>query len=263
MSEEPIDRRERRRVLMELEAEIDGLPVHEVAISQLAKMKVLVQPMALDEKSDIKPLFFIPYQSYPELDDDAVERNYPDLGGEQASQKWGIRTEPVDAARRLELYLSDYTRTWKYIEYVSDPLWTGKCIGDYSVYKDLYQYPQPEFGVSRMTNIDGKEYPHSKVVSYNNLNGNDHELLRGELLIILRLMLGQLRKRRLLEHMMAPVLLFSLMGPQHARAIEAYYDGKNLILRTTKLYDFRTKNVQGLKDFAEWYRGNPIGDTTR
>ncbi|PYH91583.1 hypothetical protein BO71DRAFT_486103 [Aspergillus ellipticus CBS 707.79] len=217
MPEEPADRRERRRVLMELEAKIDGLPVHEVAISQLAEMKILVQPMALNEKSDIKPLFFAPYRSYPELEDDVVERKFPDLG--------------------------DYTRTWKYIEYISDPLWTGKAIGDYSVYKDLYQYPQPEFGVSRMTSIDGKEYPHSKIVSYNNLNGNDNELLRGELLIILRLMLEQLRKRRLLDHMVAPVLLFSLMGPQHARAIEAYYDGKDLILRATKLYDFRTKNV--------------------
>lgn len=135
-------------------------------------------------------------------------------------------------------------------------------ISNYSVYKDLYQFPQPEFGISRMASIGGSQYPHSKTMSYNNLNGNNNELLRGELLIILRLMLGQLRKRRLLGHMMAPVLLFSLMGPQHARAIEAYHDGQHLILRTTKLYDFRTMNLQGVKDFAEWWRGNPIGDTT-
>lgn len=58
-----------------------------------------------------------------------------------------------------------------------------------------------------MTDIPGKAFPHTKAYMYNNLDTNDEEILRGELLTILRLMLGQLRKARLLQHMKAPVIL--------------------------------------------------------
>ncbi|KAB8220908.1 hypothetical protein BDV33DRAFT_171119 [Aspergillus novoparasiticus] len=103
----------------------------------------------------------------------------------------------------------------------------------------------------------------SEISTYNNVKATDQTILRGELLLILRLMFTQLRKRRFLKHMVAPVLIFSIVGPQHARIIEAIFDGSNLVLRTTKIFDLRYKNVQGLKDFAEYYLGPPIGDTVK
>lgn len=89
------------------------------------------------------------------------------------------------------------------------PLTTWDSVGEYTPYKDLYQHEQPEFGTFRMTDIPGKGFPHTKAYMYNNLDTNDEEILRGELLTILRLMLGQLRKARLLQHMKAPVILYS------------------------------------------------------
>lgn len=81
-------------------------------------------------------------------------------------------------------------------------------VDDYTPYKDLYQYKDPEFGAYDMTDISGGEFPHTKALIYNNLEGNDQQILRGELLIILRLMIGQLKKRRFIKHMIAPVILF-------------------------------------------------------
>lgn len=55
--------------------------------------------------------------------------------------------------------------------------------------------------------IPERESPHMKAVIYSGLEGEDSIVCRGELLIILRLMLGQLRKVRLLHHKVAPVSL--------------------------------------------------------
>ncbi|KAJ5483433.1 hypothetical protein N7530_002679 [Penicillium desertorum] len=66
---------------------------------------------------------------------------------------------------------------------------------------------------------------------YNGMDPTDEIILRGELLTILRVMLGQLRKVRLLHHKRAPVFLVSFAG-KRARAFEAYSDGQALVLRT-------------------------------
>lgn len=79
-------------------------------------------------------------------------------------------------------------------------------VGDYTPYKSVYGYEKPEFGTFHLTDIRGGEFPHSKAVIYNGLEGKNQHLLRGELLILLRIMLGQMRKRRFLHHMVAPVL---------------------------------------------------------
>lgn len=52
------------------------------------------------------------------------------------------------------------------------------------------------------------------------------------------------------------------MGPQHARVIEAYFTGKSLVVRPTKLYDLRKKDAAVFKTLAQWYLGKPIGTTT-
>lgn len=60
----------------------------------------------------------------------------------------------------------------------------------------------------RIIDIPDKKSPHIKAVIYHGLEGEDSTLCRGELLIILRLMLSQLRKVRLLHHKVAPVSLW-------------------------------------------------------
>ncbi|CAI7617210.1 unnamed protein product [Penicillium viridicatum] len=58
-----------------------------------------------------------------------------------------------------------------------------------------------------MTDVRGKAYPHTKAFMYNDMEATDGTILRGELLTIFRLMLGQLRKARLLQHRKAPSLI--------------------------------------------------------
>ncbi|RAK71281.1 uncharacterized protein BO72DRAFT_481852 [Aspergillus fijiensis CBS 313.89] len=63
-----------------------------------------------------------------------------------------------------------------------------------------------------------------KAFTYHNMNGTDNKILRGEVMVVLRLMIAQLRRVRYIEQLTAPVLLFSFMGPQHARLVEAYFN---------------------------------------
>lgn len=85
-------------------------------------------------------------------------------------------------------------------------------VGDYKVYKSVYQLPTgdpsvpKEFGVFRMTDVASKKLPHTKAVAYHDhIPSSEKRLLRGELLISLRMMLGQLKKKRYIQHMVAPV----------------------------------------------------------
>lgn len=80
---------------------------------------------------------------------------------------------------------------------------------DYTPYKDLYQYDKPAFGAFRMVDIAGREFPHFKAVIYNDLEADNETCFRGELLISLRIMLGQLTKIRLVHHNIVPVMLYS------------------------------------------------------
>lgn len=79
--------------------------------------------------------------------------------------------------------------------------------GDYTPFGSLYQYDAPAFGAFETVDVAGGQYPHFKAVIYNDLEADNETCFRGELLIILRLMLGQLRKIRLLHHNIAPVIL--------------------------------------------------------
>lgn len=49
------------------------------------------------------------------------------------------------------------------------------------------------------------------------------------------------------------------MGPQHGRILQAYFNGANLIIKYSRLYDFRQKNVEALKLFARWALCEPQG----
>ncbi|KAE8351065.1 hypothetical protein BDV28DRAFT_159064 [Aspergillus coremiiformis] len=187
---------------LNLEAEIDGLRVHELNASQLKELKIELQSMTLFGTSDRKPSF-VP--------------------------------APVDCARQVK-------NSWSFSTFHSgfvvleDMLWSAKDVGFYVPYKSA--------------------------VIYNNLDWNDQHILRGELLIILRLMSGQLQKRRFLHHMKAPLLIISFMG-KFGRVIEAYFDGQSLILGCTKLYSFRSQTSTAFRDSAEWYLSNPVGNTVQ
>ncbi|CAG7946130.1 unnamed protein product [Penicillium nalgiovense] len=135
---------------------------------------------------------------------------------------------------------------------------------DYTPYKDLYQYDKPAFGAFRMVDIAGREFPHFKAVIYNDLEADNETCFRGELLISLRIMLGQLTKIRLVHHNIVPVLLISLMG-KHARLLESYFDSssKSFVMRSSDLYEFsdQASISKAFKTLAEYFLGDPTGKT--
>ncbi|KAJ5704934.1 hypothetical protein N7536_000623 [Penicillium majusculum] len=221
-----------RRVLLQLERTIDEHQNHTLDKSQLKALKIDFQRMTLDRKdSDHNPSFFAPYSSLPKPDDSIVSQVRSSLEREDT-----CFTRPADRAHQV-------AGRWSY--YIP---YEVKC------------NPGEVSCVGEMTDIPGKVFPHTKAYMYNNLDTNDEEILSGELLTILRLMLGQLRKARLLQHRKAPVFLVSFMG-KRARAFESYYNGQSLVLRTTKLYNFPEETSIGFKTLAEWYLSSPTGDT--
>lgn len=53
------------------------------------------------------------------------------------------------------------------------------------------------------------------------------------------------------------------MGRQHARILQAHFDGTDLIVLKSKLFDFRTKDDEALALFAQWAYSEPVGNTRR
>ncbi|KAJ5608195.1 hypothetical protein N7537_004814 [Penicillium hordei] len=222
--------------------------MHTLDKSQLKGLKTDFQRMTIDRKDpDRKPSFFASYSSLPEPDYSIISQVRSSLEREDT-----CFTRPANRARQV-------AGCWSYyIPYEAncnpgEVLWPSK-----EPYKDMYQNEQPEFGTFKMTDIPGKGFPRAKAEIYTNLNTNYGEILCGELLTILRLMLGQLSKARLLQHMKAPIIL-SFMG-KRARTFESYFDGQALVLRTTKLYNFPEETSIVFNILTECYLSSPAGN---
>lgn len=64
------------------------------------------------------------------------------------------------------------------------------------------EYEHPEFGVNTAIRVRDS-YPHVKAMIYNDLEGKDGQLLRGEIILALRIIQAQARWRRTVEHITA------------------------------------------------------------
>ncbi|CAK44981.1 hypothetical protein An06g00740 [Aspergillus niger] len=134
-------------------------------------------------------------------------------------------------------------------------------VGDYD-FGNLYRTFEPEFGTLSIFHVAKAARPHIKCIMHNDLDADDSHLLYGEVLTVVRIILGQLKQKAFVNDMVAPVLLFSL-NRRRPRVIEAYYDGEKLVMRHTKPYDFTTLDKAEFKTFAQWFLGDPIGDTSK
>ncbi|GLA90878.1 hypothetical protein AtubIFM57143_000485 [Aspergillus tubingensis] len=90
----------------------------------------------------------------------------------------------------------------------------------------------------------------------------DGRLLRGEIMTITDIMAARLRTRSLRSHIIAPMLVISIMGPRQARVLEADFDGEMLNIRAFKLYDFSCKNTDSAQLIARYWLGGACGQTT-
>jgi len=114
--------------------------------------------------------------------------------------------------------------------------------------------------VDNACELPDPRYPHLLIFMDIEFDGDD-KLLLLELLAIVRMMVGRLASNRCEGHTLAPIQLFSSMGPQHFRVIQAYYDERGLHVYHTKLYDFTFKNIEGLEAISRLSLCAPAGDT--
>ncbi|KAE8153053.1 hypothetical protein BDV25DRAFT_137294 [Aspergillus avenaceus] len=103
--------------------------------------------------------------------------------------------------------------------------------------------------------------PHMKcIMDTTDINGDDR-LTQGELISIINIMVGRLKTKSLRPHVVAPVMVYSVMGPAHLRVLEAYYNGQHLVVRKTELYDMRDFNPALITLLTKWWLGYAVGET--
>lgn len=92
------------------------------------------------------------------------------------------------------------------------------CTRSYDKYKfkpleEIYlppDNPNPSWNATGVGHVPGHEYPHMNCTMIHNVDGKDGELLRGELLTLIRIMFRRLTTKSLVEHMLAPVSILPL-----------------------------------------------------
>ncbi|KXG53991.1 uncharacterized protein PGRI_010410 [Penicillium griseofulvum] len=166
--------------------------------------------------------------------------------------------------RDLKLFLTHHfygSLRYAWREYPHNPPPSGEYreIGDYKFGQLLECVDFNWYAVS-VTDYPKGTYPHFKVIVESEVNGDDR-LLRGEIMIITDIMTARLKTDVLNQHIVAPILVLSLMGPRHARVLEADLDGEILNVRASKLYDFTQKNSDAVQLLTRYWLGDACGQT--
>ncbi|OJK00174.1 hypothetical protein ASPACDRAFT_60025 [Aspergillus aculeatus ATCC 16872] len=115
--------------------------------------------------------------------------------------------------------------------------------------------------VVSVTDYWAGNHPHFKVMLESDAIGNESKLLRGEIMTITDIMAARLRTKSLRPHIVAPILVLSLMGPRYARILGADFDGKILNIRAYKLYDFTKKNRDAAQLLTRYWFSGAGGQT--
>ncbi|PYH87015.1 hypothetical protein BO82DRAFT_600 [Aspergillus uvarum CBS 121591] len=205
-----------------------------------------------EDNTQDHPRFFQPYQKelpLPEKEEELLEFE-PDPD----RIMWETRA--------MELFLTkQFYKCGRYAapKYPYNPPPSGgyREIGDYKLGQLLEAAGFNWYAVS-VTDYWTGNYPHFKVMLESDAVGDDR-LLRGEIMTITDLMAVRLRTKSLHPHIVAPILVVSLMGPRHARVLEAEFDGKTLNIRASKLYDFTKKNTDAAQLLTRYWLGGACG----
>ncbi|KAK2762226.1 hypothetical protein FQN54_001236 [Arachnomyces sp. PD_36] len=102
--------------------------------------------------------------------------------------------------------------------------------------------------------------PHAMGTLINDTESDDRLVLT-ELVVLIQLIIATTNMRRWAEHTVFPVLLVSILGKQQIRIIEGHFDGTNIIVRYSKLYDFREEKSAPVKFLLRWFLCTPTGNT--
>lgn len=106
-----------------------------------------------------------------------------------------------------------------------------------------------------------KGKPHIMATIAHGYPSDNGSLLLGEIQAIIALMIVRLVNNSVPEHDIVPVLLYSYTGDKHGRVLQAYMNHKNLVIRSSKFYDFSTKHDAHLKLLLQYMVSDLVGTT--
>ncbi|PWY95913.1 hypothetical protein BO94DRAFT_507316 [Aspergillus sclerotioniger CBS 115572] len=239
------EREARRERLGAIRKAVEDLEYAYLSAADLDSAGIHLSPMSLTD-DDLLPNFFHLYKGQVQMTSDGyISDSWPlfDCGA------WENARDLEDFLDKLvchsELPQSD--------KYPIGPRY--RDFGDFINFGQLLECRPQRWQVQAAWDMPD-HHPHLKAMVINEAVG-DERLLRGEVLTIIDIMRGRLTHKVTRAYVNAPILLFSFMDTC-ARALEAYLDGENLVIRVTRLYDFKTEEDADFSlsiCFAKWWMG--------
>ncbi|GFN10638.1 hypothetical protein AtubIFM55763_009564 [Aspergillus tubingensis] len=248
-----LERQARRHALAKIEEHIKQTPNMHVEPSDLKAAGIRHFPLSLEGAKD-RTSFFRPYEE--ELPLPVEEDEFLQIELTPDNIMWDTRA--------LEVFLFDHfhdCRGSAKREYPQNPPYgVYREIGDFK-FGQLLECGKFNWYAVSVTDYPDENLPHIKAIVENEAIG-DGRLLRGEIMTIKDIMRARPRSNTLRLHIVAPMLVLSLMGPRHARVLEADFDGAMLNIRASKLYDFTRKNTDAVQLLTRYWLGGACGQTT-
>ncbi|KAK1149262.1 hypothetical protein N8T08_006484 [Aspergillus melleus] len=243
----------RRRAVEAVADTISNLREAQYAHKDLDHLPIQILSMPLSSDGD--PLFqseyFQPCRKL--LQNPSEEIEYP------AHNPHHPLSTPMSEASDIWQFLTNY------LDYAMDQGWVSKFDsprqpGDFRT--PLWEYELEnaiDWRAAGIREIQGRSQVRCMILE--SVNGDDDQITRGEIMSICRIMIKCLRAKSYLAYKVIPVLLISFMGPRHARILLAHHNGTDLVIRQSKLLDFREKNVPAFKTLLQWWCSSGTGDT--
>ncbi|PLB55576.1 hypothetical protein P170DRAFT_461412 [Aspergillus steynii IBT 23096] len=255
------ERKDRRQKLKLIRKRIDKLGNGYLEDSDLIAAGVDRQPMSLEDNDILLPQFFAPYNAKvdpPDVkvdpdDDDWITENFPSFD----------ELDFDEFAHNSEFFLHMYIQHGGLPqEDEFPPAPSYRDWGDFG-FPDLVEiFGNPRWQLQTAWDLPLR--PHIKCMIITEAVPDDR-LLYGEIVTIDEIIQQRLRTKITRKHVDAPVLMFSFIGSQ-VRVLEANFNGKELVVRATKLYDLKDDDKKGweLSIFLKkWWLGDATKKSTR
>ncbi|PWY84809.1 hypothetical protein BO70DRAFT_313017 [Aspergillus heteromorphus CBS 117.55] len=250
-----LERKARRRALATIEERVKKSPNLYLEPTDLQTVGIHHLPLTLKDGTNALPRFFRPYAEDLPLPDKEDEFVDTELSSDRPM--WNVRD--------LEDFLFRHFLDCKEAaeeQHPHNPPPSGvprDQLGDYK-FGLLLECIGFSWEAAAVTELADPTIPHIKAMLISDAMG-DERLLRGEIMTITDIMATRLRTKTFRPHVVAPILLVSLMGPRHARVLEASFDGQTLTVRSTELFDFTQRNTEAAQLLARYWLGGACGST--
>ncbi|KAE8147338.1 hypothetical protein BDV25DRAFT_160576 [Aspergillus avenaceus] len=245
------ERKARRIKLAAIRAKVECLGYGHLSAADLSSSDIHFGPMTLEK--DHLPQYFEIYKGDIQMPRDGY-----------VSNSWPrFKPDPWENARNLQFFLDKFVSHPVLPQNDRYPIGPRyRDYGDFPNFGLLLESHAPRWQVQTAWDMPDHR-PHMKCMVIHATEG-DERLLRGELLTIIDIIRGRLSHKATRASVNAPILLFSFMG-SCARMLEANMDSEGLVVRATRLYDFKEEEDVDFslsRFFARWWMGHPADMST-